>query len=361
MTDEKPDFSKQAEENYYTQEISFKEIILGVIAFGRYILSLWIYILLIAIIGGAIGLIKANRQQVQFVAFSTFILDDGGTHNDSPGGFASLLGLGSSASGGGIFQGDNLLQLYRSALMIKKTLLSPTPDSPNVHVIDRYMQINYLRQAWKDSVKLRNINFFAHGNKRYTRIQDSLMNVFVNDIRNNYLNVNRDRQLSILYVETRSRNEEFAKLLNDQIVKTVNDFYIQTKTQKSIEYLALLRHQADSIRTALHSAMYRISSNADWMTNGNPARDVLRIPSQSNQVDAQTNRDMLNELVRNIESAKMSLKKETPLIQQLDVASFPLERRRESRAKAVITGCILAAMIALFWYTVVFIYKRIMR
>lgn len=347
-------------QNYYTQEISFKEIILGVTAYGRYILSLWVYIIIIAAIGGAVGLIKANREKVEFVASSTFILDDGGARND-PGGFASLLGLGSSGSGGDIFQGDNLVQLYRSNFMIKKTLLSLLTDSPQVHLIDRYLQINNLRNAWKDSARLRDINFFTNGNKAYTRIQDSLLNIFVNDIRNNYLNVNRDRQLSILYVETRSKNEEFAKLLNDQIVKTVNDFYIQTKTQKSIQYLALLRHQADSIRAALRGAMYKISTNADWLTNGNPARDVLRIPSQSSQVDAQTNREMLSELVRNIESAKMSLKKETPLIQQLDVANFPLERRRDSRAKAIIIGGFLAAAVAIIWYTLVYIYQRIMR
>lgn len=350
---------KSREENYFTQEISFKEILLNIIKFCKYIVSKWKIILVAALIGGVAGYIRANRQSLFYIASSTFILDDGSVNANVPSGFASFMGL-DLPSGGGIFQGDNLLELYRSRFMLKKVLLSKIPDTKNEYLIDRYIKINGFKQAWKDSAKLRNINFFIKPNKAYLRIQDSLMTIFVNDIRNNYLIVDRDRRVSILRVETRSRDEEFSKLLNDQVVKTVNDFYIQTKTQKSLEYLKLLQHQADSIRAALNGNMFKVATNTDVNINVNPARQILRLPSQKSQIDAETNRAMLNDLVRNIEVSRMALKKETPLIQQLDEATFPLERRRDSRAKAIMLGALIVALIVVGCYSVTFLFKKIL-
>ncbi|MGI4729394.1 MAG: hypothetical protein ACRYGB_12535 [Janthinobacterium lividum] len=344
-----------------TDEISFKDIILNIINWFRYLVSNWLIILIVAILGGIIGFIRANRQPLLYVANSTFVLQDGAGNMGQADGLASLLGVNVS-QGSGMFQGDGLLELYRTRFMLKKTLLSIIPDTKNEHVLDRYMKISGIKEAWKDSANLRNLNFYAKPkNKKEARTQDSVMTVFTNDIRFNYLAVDIDRRLNILRVEVRSTNEEFSKILNDQIVKTVNDYYIQTKTQKALENLSLMQHQTDSIKAALNGAMYKVASTTDVTINANPARQVLRLPSQRNQVDAETNRGMLNELVRNVELAKMALRKETPLIQILDEATFPLEHRRESRAKAIIISTLIATIIAVIYYTIILLYRKVMK
>ena len=40
------------------------------------------------------------------------------------------------------------------------------------------------------------------------------------------------------------------KAFNDNIVKNVNDFYIQTKTKIEFQNVQILQHQTDSVRNA---------------------------------------------------------------------------------------------------------------
>jgi tetrahydromethanopterin S-methyltransferase subunit F len=349
------------DESSLRNEISFRDLLLHVINWFNYVVLKWKIIVIVVLLGAAVGFIHANRQKLKYIATSTFVLQEPGTSSGSSDTFASILGI-NSPEGSGMFQGDNLLELYRSRFMIKKTLLSKIPEE-DIYLIDRYIQINHLQQGWKNNPYLRHINWFLKpdkSNKKIIRAQDSLITLFVNDIRYNYLNIGRDRQLNIFRVEVRSKNEDFSKLLNDQIVHTVNDFYVDTKTRRSLENLSLMQHQADSIKAALTNAMYRTASSADYVYNANPAMQVTHVPSQRNQVEAENNRAMLNELVRNLEVSKVALRKETPLIQIIDEPVFPLEKRRASRAKGLIIGGLIAGVVAVFYYSLVLLISRIL-
>ncbi|MDB5111061.1 MAG: lipopolysaccharide biosynthesis protein [Mucilaginibacter sp.] len=332
-----------------TDEISFKEILLVIVHWFKYMLSYWAIILVVMLIGGIIGYIYINKQKTVYIATSTFVLQEaGGDSGGSANNFA-IIGFGAPIVGI-IFQGDNLLELYRSRLMIKKTLLSKT-DSGD-YLIDRYIKISGLKQAWKNNPTLKNINFFIKPNKRYVRIQDSLISLFVNDINNNYLSINRVGRLSIFRVQVASVNEEFSKLFNDQIVKTVNEFYIQTKIKRPAENLKLLQYQVDSIGTVLKKgAVYRVGSSANDNSKSNPSR----------QVEVQNSRTVLNELVRNLEVSKMSLRKETPLIQIIDEPEYPLEKIQESKPKAIMEGVFIAGAIAIVYYSLLWVYKKILK
>jgi hypothetical protein len=343
-----------------TQEISFKEIVLGISSWIKYLFSKWKVILFLAIVSGIFNFIKANNKPLLYVSATNFVLqEDGNAGTGSQGGIASFFGFDNGSNGGSIFQGDNLLELYRSRLMIKNALLSKVPDSTD-HFIDRYIKFNGLREFWKkENPSLNKIDFFAKGNKRYTRIQDSLMTSFIDNIRANYLSVEHLGRLSLFRVEVRSIDEDFSKLFNEQIVKTVNDFYIQTKIFRSAENIKLIQHQVDSINIALNGAMYRVASSTDVTINANPARQVLHLPSQRSQVQAENNRAMLNELVRNLELTKMALRKETPLIQIIDGPVFPLEKRRDSRAHAIGIGASIGAMLAIVAYSLLLLYHKI--
>lgn len=353
--------SGQPAESALAQEISFKEIVLGTAGWFKYLLSQWKIILVIALIAGAFNLWRISKRPLLYVASSTFVLKEAGAPNmNNQSGIASFFGFNNGGAGGGtIFQGDNLLELYRSRLMIKRALLSKVPDSTD-YFIDRYIKINGLREYWKaESPELNKINFFNKGNRKYTRTQDSLMTTFVDDIRANYLAVAQVGRLSLFKVEVKSVNEDFSMMFNEQIVKTVNDYYIQTSTQKAAENVQLLQHQVDSIRGALNGAMYRAASATDVTINANPARQVLRIPSQRNQVDAENNRIMLNELVRNLEMAKMGLQKEAPLIQIIDGPFYPLETRYDSRLKAFAIGAVGAGFLVALVLSVMLLYRKI--
>lgn len=155
-----------------------------------------------------------------------------------------------------------------------------------------------------------------------------------------------DIKTSIIIAEVKASDEFFAKEFNDQIVKNVNDFYLQTKTKRSTENVAIMQQKTDSVRAVMNGAIYTAAAAADATPNLNPTRQVQRTaPIQRSQFSAETNKEMLGELVKNLEMSKIALHKETPLIQIVDRPILPLEMERLGKAKGGVTGGILAGFL----------------
>lgn len=344
---------KEKQIDYSTDEISLKEILLKVQHWWKYLLSKWILILIFGLTGGLLGFLYANSKATVYVATTTFVLED----EKSNGGLGSLTGLASMAgvdlgsSGGGIFQGDNILELYRSRKMIEKTLLTKTIiEGKKDLLINRYIKFNKLRDVWSRTGILKFANFEKleeHKGSFACRVQDSLLGTIVLDINQNYLNVSKpNKKTNILSAQVKSRDEEFSKALNDQIVKNVNDFYVQTKSKKSLNNILILQQKVDSIRAIMNMSIYSAAIITDETPNINPTRQTQRIvPQQRAQFSAEANKLILIELEKNLELSKIGLRKEQPLIQIVDQPVFPLDKERFSRSKGVLIGGVLAGLI----------------
>ncbi|PTT04185.1 lipopolysaccharide biosynthesis protein, partial [Pedobacter sp. HMWF019] len=261
------------------KEISLKELILKLREGFRYLLSKWLIILICGIGGGILGLVYSYYKKPIYCATTTFVLED-----EKVGGMGSLAGLASMAGvdlgsgGGGIFQGDNIFELYKSRIMIEKTLLTPVDyNGKKQLLIERYIDFNNLKKSWNNKPELSNIEFSLKIGEKFSRLQDSILRDIVLDINKNYLDVAKpDKKLSIIKADVRSKDEFFAKAFNEQIVKNVNDFYIQTKTKKSLENVKILQQKADSVRSVMNGAIYSASAVVDATPNLNPTRQTQR-------------------------------------------------------------------------------------
>lgn len=326
-------------------ELSLKELILKIQGWWRYILSKWLIILIVGLLGGALGLFYSLSKQPTYTATLTFVLEEenkGGLGN--LGGLAAMAGINIGGSAGGIFQGDNILELYKSRSMLTKTLLSSSGTNDSL-LVDRYIAFNNLRESWDEDKNLKTIDFSIPSSK-FTLKHDSLLGVFVNNIRKNFLQVVKpDKMLSLIQVQTQTPNESFSKDFTESLVQNVNGFYVETKTKKAFENLSIVQHQVDSVRQELNAAIGGVASAMDANPNANPARQVLRVPSSKRQVDVQANQAILNELVKNLEVSKISLRRETPLIQIVDQPILPLKQERLGKAKGIVIGGIIAGFL----------------
>jgi hypothetical protein len=328
-------------------EISIKELFLFVGRYYLFLFSKWPIILCFGLIGGLIGLTYAYLKKPTYVATTTFVLENGenGANLSQYSGLASMIGVNLDV-GGGIFQGNNILELYRSRTMIEKTLLSEVKyHGKKVLLIDRYVYINELRKKWKENSQLKNIRFYTDWNKlpeAEMRLQDSILRDIVGDINKNYLVIFRPDKNSIIRVDVNAKDEFFAKAFNDQIVANVNDFYVQTKTKKSLANVGILQSKADSIRRSMNGAIFSAAAIADATPNLNPTRQLQRnAPIQRSQYSAETDRAILSELIKNLEMSKMSLLRETPLIQVVDFPKFPLNKSVAGKTNSFIKGLVL--------------------
>lgn len=322
--------------------ISLKEFILHIKALVAYLLSKWPIIFICVLLGGLLGFAYAYLKKPFYTANTTFVLDTGDKSNalGGLGSLASIAGIDLSSSDG-LFQQDNIYELYKSRNMITRALLSKVDiEGKKVLLIDRYIQDNQLRKAWEKEPKLKDISFDT---KVFSRVQDSIIGQIVKDIDKNYLKVSKsDQGNNITKVEVKSHDEVFSKEFNNQIVKNVNDFYVQTKTKKSMENLAILQQKTDSIRSAMNQNIYSAAVAADETPNLNPTRQAQRIvPIQRSQFNSETNKAILTELVKNLELTKMNLLRETPLIQVIDEPIYPLDKTGFGKIKGIILGSLL--------------------
>jgi LPS O-antigen subunit length determinant protein (WzzB/FepE family) len=116
--------------------------------------------------------------------------------------------------------------------------------------------------------------------------------------------------------------------------------------------MSILQHQTDSVRGVLNHAISKAATVMDATPNLNPAKQILRVGSQKSQYDAETNKAMLSELIKNLEFAKLSLRKETPLIQIIDSPSYPLDKDRVSRSISLILGGLIGGFLAIGYLSI---------
>jgi hypothetical protein len=344
-------FSAQNNSLLESQEITLKLLILRTKEWFNYLLSKWL-------------IMYANSKQPKYSAVTTFVIEEGSSSSGALGalgGLASIAGFDMGGNGGGIFEGDNILQLYKSRNMIEKTLLSEVEfNNKKLLLVDRYIEFNKLREIWAKKQNLKNIKF--NNKAAFTRVQDSVLSSITKDINLNYLKVSKlDKKLSIISTEVIASDEFFAKAFNDQIVKNVNDFYVQTKTKKSLENVSILQQKVDSVRSVLYGAIYTGAVALDATPNLNPTRQIQRVvPIQRSQFASEANSEILKELVKNLELSKIALRKETPLIQVIDEPIYPLDKLQLSKIKGIIVGGILAGFFICIFFVTRKIYKNIL-
>lgn len=113
--------------------------------------------------------------------------------------------------------------------------------------------------------------------------------------------------------------------------------------------MKILEHQTDSIRAELNSAITGVAVANDNTFMLNPSLNVRRAPSARRQVDVQANTAILTELVKQTELAKVTLRKETPLIQVIDRPILPLKKEWFGKGKGVLLGGFLAGFLTVLF------------
>lgn len=344
-------------------EISLKDLIQKAKEYYLYLLSKWKIILLAGIVGGCLGLTYAFSKKVMYTATLTFALEDEKSTGGLGGGalgLASSFGLDLGGNGGGIFTGSNLTELFKSRSMVEKTLLTPVSiDGKVISLAEMYIQNNNWRKSWNDNSKFKNIQFLPNAKRQFfTRAHDSILGLIYQNLSQNSLSVaQKDKKIAIISMDVISNNELFSLYFCEALAKQVGKFYIDTKSKKARINMEILERQTDSIRNELNSAITGVAIANDNTFMLNPALNVRRAPSARRQVDVQANTAILTELVKQTELAKVTLRKETPLIQVIDRPILPLPKERFSKLKGVIIGGFLAGFFTLF----IFIIRQLLR
>ena len=271
--------------NFDNDEISLKELIFKIREWYQFLLTKWKLIILVSVLGGAIGLTYAFFQKPIYSASLTFAMED---EKSGGGGLSGALGLASSfgidlgGGAGGAFSGANLMALMKSRKIVEKTLLSPVEyKGKAISLANYYIEFKELRDDWKKNPVLKNIQFPVTSDRTaFTLQQDSVLKYLFSTIVAKNLSVSQaDKKTSFISVGVNSIDEGFSKAFCESLAKVTSDYYVEIKSKKSRMNVDILQKQVDSIRGELNSAITGVAAASDNVYNLNPAFIVLNFIS----------------------------------------------------------------------------------
>lgn len=342
--------------NYIEEErISLAYLIRSLTEWFRFILSKWLIISLGTLT--ILSLILAYNYLKPKVYFSktSFVLENASEGLGEISSLASLAGVslgGLTDNGSPLFQIDNIQALYRSHRMLEQTLLSfGEKEEKDVQIIDLFAETQRLKSSWMK--KGISIDQFRLERQEFTRAQDSVLIASIELIRENLLHVEKpNRKTTILEVGFKSKDELLAKLFNEVHVKNVNQFYTDTRIKKASDNLRILTVQADSIKNVLDQSIELLAQLDQNVPNPNPLFKTSQVPYQKALIQVQANGAIYQEIVKQLELARISQRNNMPLIQVIDVPLFPLEHNRWKLFKTLVVGGFIGVVFMILLFTV---------
>lgn len=342
-------------------EISLKDLLIKIRDSYLFLKVKWRQILIASISCSLIGMFLALSSTTMYKAVTTFAMEE--DKGSSTGGLNGALGIASSfgidlggAGGGGTFASSNLPELMKSRLIVEKVLLKQIIiNNRTTNLANFYLNIHGSKLGFKKNKDFEN-NFFPLDIKRnqFTIKQDSVLYVIYKDlVDNKLLNVvQKDKKVSITTIEVKSESEIFAKLFCENLASATSEFYIQTKSRRAKINVDVLQKQVDSVKFNLDKSILGVATEVDNVYNLNPALNIKGASSKKKQIDVQANTAILTNLVVQLELAKITLRKETPLIQLIDTPILPLEKSKSSVILSIILGGFIGMMIIILYFLI---------
>ncbi|MCX6307776.1 MAG: lipopolysaccharide biosynthesis protein [Bacteroidia bacterium] len=335
-------------------EISLKDLLIKLKVWFHYLLGKWIIILCFGLSGGILGLFVSLNTDPRYTAQMSFaLIDNSGT--SSLASLASTFGLANFAGGdGGAFSGENLLEIIQSRYAVEQTLLSPVNyKGKKKTLVEVYIEFNEMHKDWQKNKKnpeLRKL-FYPIGQNRetFTRTQDSVLYKIYNSIvlSEDLLVQRKDKKNGIVNIDFTSEDEFFSQLFVEKLMDVIYQFYMETRTAQSRANIKMMTATADSIKNLYDLSLSRSASISQ--VNINSANQMAAVPKIKQEANAKLYGSVYAEILANLETLKLDMGRQKPIVQIIDRSRLPLKKERLGKAKAMVIGGFLGGALILLY------------
>lgn len=338
-----------------SDEITLKELILK----GKDLFSyLWGYkwrILLAGLLGGAIGFVYAKYfAKPTYTSVVSFTLEQkSGGGVGALGGLASSLGLGDlpTGSSSGMFGGENVLYLMKSNRIIHQSLKEAQADLKGDHLLNAYLKNHFEKPLKENKFKLfpKNLDSVT-----FSRQQDSLLLLITKNIREEQVVAERqDKKTTIINLEVKDHNEQWAYLFSKALVKNAIDLYLEIKVGKLLRTEQELTQKKDSIRGLLDGSITTLAYETDL--NSHTPLMRYKTKQAKKQIDVEVLKTMYANVIQNLEMTKFQRAQEEPIIEIIDEPILPLNVKQTS----VVYTLFLGFLLLIFIFSTILIVRKI--
>ncbi len=282
----------------------------------------------VTVVGALLGLLYVSFKPIKYTARSSFVVEDSKSLGGSGlmGAISGQLGpeLLGALGGSNLLSGENIIELAKSRSLLRKTFLT-SYDGSNVSLADRYATSLKLKEDWLDSRKV-GVNIdFSLSKKKYSRLEDSLLNTLIDRVIKKDIEVFKpDRRLSLFEINITMRDEQLASLFCTRLLSKTSDLYINAKTKRIKGNISRLQHLADSLQRYANQRVRTTAQSNFKMLDLNPQYYDQEVESTINTREESLSGMIYAEVLKNLEISKASLLQETPTIQLVDSPETPL-------------------------------------
>lgn len=315
-------------------EISMLEIKQKLSSLVDFFRKKWLKLLIGTMLGGILGFGYAYLQPKYFKAKLSFVVEESKSAGGSLAALAGQFGFDLGGAGSnGLLSGENLLLFLKSNSLCKEVLLTSYDSIKNYSLADMYADEYELREKWKRSKKVGTLVYFpVNTTTKYSRLQDSLVQVLIDKILKKELKVERpEKKASFINVQVTMRNELLAKFFCERLVNKATERYIYTKTKRQKTNVDRLQKRADSIGAILNYKTFINASEMEKILDVNPGSKTTTVDAEISSREKLMLSTIYGEVVKNLEIAKVQLSQETPTIQMVDEVSLPVEVIKTSK------------------------------
>lgn len=342
------------------QTIKYPELKVLVGQFFKYALSQYKLFLIVCSVTAALGLVYGKLQPHTYKATSTFIVEDkSGSRGGGLSGLASQFGIdvgGLTGGGAGLFDGDNILEILKSRAIIEKVLLTKIQEDipqKNTTLAEFYLSFSALGDKLNSKdISIKSLNFSSIDEKsKHSLIQDSVLYLIYKELDKGIIVEKKNKKSTIITLEASSSNPIFAKIFSENLLKKTSDMYIDIKTGNLSRSIERIQRKADSLESSL-TGIYKKSFEIDntlKLLNANTGIKLNTSSSEAATRDKTVSNTLYGEVVKNLETLKLSLINQTPVIQVIDAAKYPLFDQRTPARYFLLIGFAIGFVLSLFY------------
>ena len=344
------------------ERISFRDFIEKVRGLIYYLLLHWKKMVLGTLIIAGLRMSYEVFRDTIHTAETTFIIEVGEGNMSQLGSLASVVGinLNSISDDSQLFDTDHIIELYKSYKMLKLAFLSCLDNENSERLITRYAKGKKLLKRWHRDAELENFSFEIPVADMGVK-HDSLLMEVIDDFKKEQLIIAKpNRKLMILSIKVEDDDALFAEKFNTVLVGIVNNFYERTSTKKTGENLRVLQIQADSTRIILDRSLDQLAKISELQPNPNPLYYTNQVPFQKLQIDIEAAAAVYEEIVKNLEMAKITHRNKKPLIQIIDEPIRPLSIDKDKPLKLIAISGLIGGLFMLLFFIFKYVWKKLM-
>jgi len=236
-------------------------------------------------------------------------------------------------------------------------------------IADYYIHVNDLMSNFESkNISIKTLNFAGLTEReKHTIQQDSILYILYSSINKNLNVEKKNKKSTIITLEVVSGDQIFSKIFAEELLKQTSDLYIDIKTGNLSRSVNKIQEKTDSLLTIINNISNKSSKLnvpvIEDLLNENPAIKFRKenyknkftysnsIPIEQTARERNVAYTMYAEMSKSLETLKLSLINQTPVIQVLDTPKYPLHDQRPSTFYFLFVGFAIGIVLS-FFYTV---------